>query len=164
MHGRIGFWSDPALGSEFWIDMPVHAERDPLSAVLPSRDRRPLRGRVLYVDRDVASSALLDSFFEEFSDVEFISVKTVAQAVQIAQERPPRVVIFDVTSLSRSDPREAVRLEDLVHGTGAAMIALSSDTNGAIGADERGIVRAALTTPVDFALLEHTLADLLPAT
>jgi PAS domain S-box-containing protein len=117
MGGDVGFRSVLGQGSEFWVDMPLHASgarssvppaaREESSGQVPSEGRR----RVLYIEDNPANVAFMVDLVSTVEDVELITAPTAEMGLELAHERRPDVIILDITlpGMSGVDALRALR-------------------------------------------------------
>jgi signal transduction histidine kinase len=116
MHGKIGFESTPARGSQFWVELPVAAELVPKRASRRSLELPALGGRkILYIEDKIRNVELMRAIVEELQDVRLLDAQTIFDGVRLACAELPDLVItdihlpdgkgFDVLQQLRRDPR-----------------------------------------------------------
>jgi len=101
MNGDVGFRSVAGEGSDFWVDVPVHAA-GPRSSVAPSvrqtgswvvPDGRRL---VLYVEDNPANVTFMKDLVSTFDNLDFLTAPTAEMGVELVRGRHPDVVIMDI--------------------------------------------------------------------
>jgi PAS domain S-box-containing protein len=167
MRGSVGFRSVPSHGSEFWVDMPVHAS-EPLSshkgvgaegALHLDEDRR---GLVLYVEDNPANVTFMQDLLGNFDGIELLAATTAERGIELARARRPKVVIMDINlpGMSGIDAlrilRESSETRDIPV---IALTAAASERDRQRG-EKAGFYRY-LTKPVKVAELEAALETLL---
>jgi PAS domain S-box-containing protein len=103
MDGRVGFQSAPGIGSEFWVELPVHrvtAEDNKSALVVRDAGAAPLgdqRGRsLLYVEDNPANVTFMRDVLGEFDGLELATAPTAEMGIELARARPPDVIIMDI--------------------------------------------------------------------
>jgi PAS domain S-box-containing protein len=101
MNGRVGFESTPAVGSVFWVELPISAASDSVSA----RDShppgatfpmRPARGVVLYVEDNLANIAFMRDFFEDIEGIELVTARSATEGLVLIRALCPDVILMDI--------------------------------------------------------------------
>jgi PAS domain S-box-containing protein len=102
MGGEVGFRSVPGQGSEFWVDMRVHASGMRRSVTPPPHGPLALRFTgvghklVLYVEDNSANVTFMIDLLSTFDNIELVTATTAERGVEIARERHPEVIIMDI--------------------------------------------------------------------
>jgi signal transduction histidine kinase/CheY-like chemotaxis protein len=117
MRGEVGFRSVLGEGSEFWVDMPVHASGAHSSAPPPAREASSGRlapqacRLVLYVEDNPASVTFMRDLMSTIENVDLIVAPTAERGIELARGRRPDVVIMDVNlpGMSGLDALRALR-------------------------------------------------------
>ncbi len=105
MHGAVGFRSVPGEGSQFWVDVPVHAS-DARSiaqpAVRPDGHERSLgdgrggRKTVLYVEDNPANVVFMKDVVSTFDNIDLLTAPTAELGLELARGRAPAVILMDI--------------------------------------------------------------------
>jgi PAS domain S-box-containing protein len=117
MQGNVGFRSVSGEGSEFWVDMPVHAAHAtpglPRVVVETSSDPLASAGRklVLYVEDNPANVTFMKDLVNTFENIDLLTAPTAEMGVELARGRHPDVVIMDINlpGMSGLDALRALR-------------------------------------------------------
>lgn len=169
MHGAVGFASRAGVGSEFWIEVPVHRD----TAAEPVRPRSgdlttsPLasgatRYTVVYVEDNPSNIAFMRDLMGDLPSVELLTAPTAEIGLELIRSQLPKLVIMDINlpGMSGFDAVNQLRAwpetRDIpVIGLSAA--ALAKDM---LRAKDAGFERY-LTKPVKVAELTRALEELL---
>jgi CheY-like chemotaxis protein len=104
MRGEVGFRSVAGMGSEFWVDVPVHttqkASEKPKG---PAHHAGHFSGGasqatrlVLYVEDNPANVAFMRDLVSTFDDLVLITAASAELGIELARARRPEVVIMDI--------------------------------------------------------------------
>jgi PAS domain S-box-containing protein len=171
MHGNVGFRSEPGVGSEFWIELPVYV---PESTVLSSdalaggatgtllAGGDGERFTVVYIEDNPSNIAFMQGLVDELDRVDLITAPTAEVGLEIVRRRLPDVVIMDI-NLPGINGYEATRkLRSWPETKDIPVIALSAAamTSDRKRAADIGFYRY-LTKPVRVAELVATLEEIL---
>ncbi len=100
LDGAVGFHSVAGEGSEFWVEMPVHARSSipaPAPHALdPLRREGEVRGGVLYVEDNPANVIFMQDLLGGFEGIELMIAPTAEMGVQLARARKPDVILMDI--------------------------------------------------------------------
>jgi len=111
MRGRIGFESEEAKGSEFWIDFPLDRSRKaepekrsadrPESAAdpLPAATLRPdgaKRSTLLYVEDNADNVRLMEMILDREDDFTLVSAPNAEEGLELAAQIAPDVILMDI--------------------------------------------------------------------
>ncbi len=171
MQSAVGFSSTEGVGSEFWIEIPVHGGSTVAPTLLVT-DRGPstlatgpAQHRVVYVEDNPSNIAFMRDLMSELPSVELLTAPTAEIGLELIRARLPKLVIMDINlpGMSGFDAVNQLRAwpetRDIpVIGLSAA--ALAKDT---LRAQDAGFERY-LTKPVKVAELVEALEKLLGAT
>jgi CheY-like chemotaxis protein len=157
------------LGSEFWIEIPVHriaagvvATPATLSPAESPLATDQTRHTIVYVEDNPSNIAFMRDLIGELPSVELLTAPTAEIGLELIRARQPKVVIMDINlpGMSGFDAVEKLReWPDTKHipVIGLSAAALVKDTTRAKSA---GFYRY-LTKPVKVAELTGVLEDLL---
>jgi CheY-like chemotaxis protein len=122
----------------------------------------PLRGRVLYIEDNRTNIYLLQSWAEQFADLELLVAETGEEGLATYEQERPNAVILDL-SLPDMPGAEVLRRLRLEPRERAVPIAVLSGFTAAehVQASIRGGAVAYWTKPVDLMRLEQDLTELL---
>ncbi len=168
MGGAVGFHSTPGVGSEFWLELPVPAQRQSEPAPVAAAATTALGSRgsavqIVYIEDNPSNIAFMQGVLEELPGIELITVPNAELGVELVRDSLPHVVIMDI-NLPGMSGYEATRLLKqwpetrhipVIALTAAAMVGDRTRLQGA------GFHRY-LTKPVKVAELLETLERLLP--
>lgn len=100
MGGRVGFTSTQNVGSCFWIDLPVyaHGRHRPGLEDVGQASWAPALGdfTLLYAEDNPSNMDLMRSVLETLNGVRLIEAVTGDQAIALAKQHRPDVVILDL--------------------------------------------------------------------
>jgi CheY-like chemotaxis protein len=169
MRGTVGFTSTEGVGSEFWIEIPVHRE-GPAQPLAPRPgDRAPsalVNGAtihtVVYVEDNPSNIAFMRDLMEDLPGVDLITAPTAEIGLELIRTRLPKLVIMDINlpGMSGFDAVNQLRSwpeTKNIPVIGLSAAALARDT---LRAKDAGFERY-LTKPVKVAELTKALEELL---
>jgi PAS domain S-box-containing protein len=169
MHGVVGFTSTEGVGSEFWIEIPVHREgapplRDPHigDRAPPARAAGAAMHTVVYVEDNPSNIAFMRDLMEDLPGVELFTAPTAEIGLELIRTRLPKLVIMDINlpGMSGFDAVNQLRAwpeTRHIPVIGLSAAALARDT---LRAKDAGFERY-LTKPVKVAELTQALEELL---
>jgi len=172
MGGSVGFRSTPAVGSEFWVELPLYRpdEATRASAPAPSPGRSPLANQaasqfvVVYIEDNPSNIAFMEGVMDELPRVRLIAVPNAEVGVEVVRDVRPQVVIMDINLPGMSGYDATRLLREWPETRDIPVIAL---TAAAMLGDRTRIKEAGfyryLTKPVKVAELLETLEQLLSA-
>jgi PAS domain S-box-containing protein len=168
MSGSVGFRSTPWEGSDFWVDMPIHAEtestaKDEAPQAAPGL-KLDLGGRrvVLYVEDNPANVTFMRDLLGELDDLELITAPTAEMGIELARARKPAVVIMDINlpGMSGLDALYALRGDRATHEIPVIALTAAASERDKQRGQQAGFYRY-LTKPVRVDELEAALQELL---
>ena len=102
MAGGVGFRSVPGVGSEFWVEIPVHVATQPMPAHpraefhhVAATTTRPKRV-VLYVEDNPANVVFMRDLIGGLEDIDLLTVPTAELGIELARARHPDLVLMDI--------------------------------------------------------------------
>jgi PAS domain S-box-containing protein len=169
MGGAVGFKSTTMQGSEFWIDMPIHASKPALAPIDLGTEATQLgvgsKGLVLYVEDNPANVTFMKDLLGSFDGVDLIVAPTAEMGIELARARRPAAIIMDI-NLPGMSGLDALRILKQMPETRdlqvIALTAAASERDKERG-EQAGFYRY-LTKPVKVDELEAALESLLAAT
>jgi PAS domain S-box-containing protein len=132
MGGRVGFQSTPGVGSEFWVDLPVHEIAVEAAVPRPSEKRVGAglggegRWLVVYVEDNPANVTFMRDLLGDFDGLELVTAATAEMGIELAHGRHPDVIIMDINlpGMSGFDALRLLREDPTTNDI--AVIALSA--------------------------------------
>ena len=169
MQSAVGFSSTEGVGSEFWIEIPVHRAGSTVATTPPVRDRGPsalatgaARHTVVYVEDNPSNIAFMRDLMGDLPSVELITAPTAEIGLELIRAGLPKLVIMDINlpGMSGFDAINQLRAwpeTRHIPVIGLSAAALLKDT---LRAQDAGFDRY-LTKPVKVAELMGALEELL---
>ncbi|HEY8946787.1 MAG TPA: response regulator, partial [Polyangiaceae bacterium] len=101
MEGTVGFVSEPGVGSQFWVELPIAAAQGaPASLAVPrelaSLEAQGPRYTVVYVEDNPSNIAFMEDLLADFERVELITAPTAEIGIELIRATRPKVVIMDI--------------------------------------------------------------------
>ncbi|CAN5125878.1 hypothetical protein BH09MYX1_BH09MYX1_56180 [soil metagenome] len=166
MNGSVGFRSVYTEGSQFWVDVPRHVEKEE-----PATEPRPRavasqleerRGLVLYVEDNPANVMFMQDLMGSFEGIELVSAPTAEMGVELARARHPAVIIMDINlpGMSGLDALEVLRGWPETRSIPVIALTAAASERDRQRGELAGFYRY-LTKPVKVAELEAALESLL---
>jgi PAS domain S-box-containing protein len=168
MRGSIDFTSTVGTGSTFWIDLPLHLTTAAPHPTAPSHlaasalATGPARHRVLYIEDNPSSAALMRDLVDQLAALELVISPTAEAGLAEIAVRRPALVIMDINlpGMSGFQATEHLRASEATRTLpiiGLSAAALPTDTSRAA---RTGFDRY-LTKPLNLPALTRALEDLL---
>jgi PAS domain S-box-containing protein len=171
MGGTVGFRSEPGVGSEFWVEVPVHdvleaeeswagTARDHPSPALSKGPKR----LVVYVEDNPSNIAFMRELLGDFESIELMTAPTAEIGLELCRAHRPALVIMDINLPGMSGLDATRRLHEWPETKHIPVVALSA---AAMPRDkERGEALGFyryLTKPVQIDELTRVLEEILAA-
>lgn len=170
MDGTVGFQSNEGVGSEFWIEIPVHREVAEVSAVerMGQIAGNALLGPhgeryvIVYIEDNPSNIAFMEDLIADFERVELVTAPTAEIGIELVRARQPNIVIMDINLPGMSGFEATRQLKQWPETKMIPIIALSA---AAMVRDKARVQDAGfyryLTKPVKVDELAGTLEELL---
>jgi PAS domain S-box-containing protein len=168
MNGRVGFSSELARGSQFWIELPVHHQAAaelrqvsaPGSAWSPAR--RASSHKIVYVEDNPSNIAFMEDMLGDLPSVALLVARSAETGIEVIRAQRPDVVIMDINLPGMSGLEAMKRLRAWPESRDIPVIGLSA---AALPADTKRAAEAGffryLTKPVKVAELTSALEEIL---
>jgi PAS domain S-box-containing protein len=169
MAGTVGFTSAEGVGSEFWIEVPMHriaaplVPKDAIEEYATSSLAMPgTRHTIVYVEDNPSNIAFMREVIEELPSIELVTAPTAEIGLELIRTRLPRLVIMDINlpGMSGFDAVNQLRAwpeTNNIPVIGLSAAALARDT---LRAKDAGFARY-LTKPIKIPELMSALEELL---
>jgi PAS domain S-box-containing protein len=173
MAGSVGFRSRPDVGSEFWIELPLHDAKllrptalgSAAPAVASPTSTADARYTVVYIEDNPSNVAFMRSLLEDIERVGLLCVPTAEVGIEVVRAARPDLVIMDMNLPGMSGYEATRRLREWPETRAIPVIAL---TAAAMIGDHKRVTEAGfqryLTKPVRIDELLRVLDELLPIT
>lgn len=167
MGGDVEVGSTSSTGTEFWIEM--RAAEQP--AVLSENERvfdrpvhaigtSPIRGSVLQVEDNPSNIRLVNRIMQRRPHVHLVTTQFGSQAVELAKELRPDVILLDVNLPDISGREVLARLRSEPETRDMRIVMLSADaTDGQIANLLESGATEYLTKPIDVGALLATIDE-----
>lgn len=133
MNGRTGFSSVEGKGSEFWIELPVHAEVGAPSVAFVARQERSLlsddsgpRFSIVYIEDNPSNIAFMEDLLADYGRVDLATAPTAEIGLELVRGRQPNLVIMDINLPGMSGFEATRHLRGWPETRGIPVIALSA--------------------------------------
>ena len=173
MAGSVGFRSRPGVGSEFWIELPLHeaklmrpAAQGPVTpAVASPVGSAGARYTVVYIEDNPSNVAFMRSLLEDVERISLFCVPTAEVGIEVVRAGRPDLIIMDINLPGMSGYEATRMLREWPETRHIPVIAL---TAAAMTGDHKRMAEAGfqryLTKPVRIDELLQVLDELLPGT
>ena len=165
----MGFKSEPGLGSAFWIDLPTDRQGGAQPPGGPPGERwgadvPPVAASrtVLYVVDIPSNLLLMEEILGRIPRVAMLSTHTAEQALDMARDRVPDLIIVDINLPGLNGLQALERLKASPETTHVPVVAVNADAMP--DEVERGLkagFRAYLTKPIDTEEVRRTVVEVL---
>ena len=133
MKGRVGFESEAAKGSAFWVEVPV----DQVGAAMPtaphvetSADSTLVtavpRHKVVYVEDNPSNIAFMRELMADLPGIELLTAPTAEIGIELVRAHHPELVIMDINLPGMSGFDAAKQLAGLPETKSIPIIALTA--------------------------------------
>ncbi|TVZ40013.1 PAS domain S-box-containing protein [Alteromonadaceae bacterium 2753L.S.0a.02] len=104
MRGAIGFESEPGVGSEFWVELPIAQEGEKAisaqadDAFLAKRKDLSIVGRkrILYIEDNPANTKLFEKIIDRFEQLEVKTMMEPLVGIYEARTSQPDIIVLDI--------------------------------------------------------------------
>jgi signal transduction histidine kinase/ActR/RegA family two-component response regulator len=167
MEGTVGFVSEPGVGSQFWVELPIAAAQGaPASLAVPrelaSLEAEGPRYTVVYVEDNPSNIAFMEDLLADFERVELITAPTAEIGIELIRATRPKVVIMDIHLPGMNGFEALQRLREWPETRDIPVIGLSAAAmvRDATRIEKAGFYRY-LTKPVKVDEFARVLGELL---
>ncbi len=169
MQGSVGFSSEVGVGSEFWVDVPIHIATSNSGDLVKARapEGSPLAAasaahRIVYIEDNPSNIVFMRELISELPAVELLTAPTAEIGIELVRAQQPAVVIMDINLPGMSGFDAVKVLASWPETRHIPVIALSAAamSRDTIRARDAGFFRY-LTKPVKIDELLETLNDVL---
>lgn len=172
MGGSVGFRSQPGVGSEFWVELPLQRRTDrperEEAAAGSGSELLATNGELLsivYIEDNPSNIAFMEGALDELPNVRLTSVPNAELGIEVVRQLQPRVVIMDINLPGMSGYEATRRLREWPETSHIPVIAL---TAAAMLGDRKRLSEAGfhryLTKPVKVGELLEAIESLLTTT
>jgi PAS domain S-box-containing protein len=133
MQGSVGFTSEVEVGSEFWIDLPLHRQ---LAVEVPAARQvvevpsllttGEQRHTIVYVEDNPSNIAFMRELVDDLPSVELLIAPTAEIGLELIRTHQPRVVIMDINLPGMSGFDAVARLREWPETRDIPIIGLSA--------------------------------------
>jgi CheY-like chemotaxis protein/anti-sigma regulatory factor (Ser/Thr protein kinase) len=170
MNSTVGFDGEEGVGSQFWIELPMHRASTSVPPAGPDMGARAsvLSGAegpryvVVYVEDNPSNIAFMEDLLADFERVELVVAPTAEIGIELVRSRQPNVVIMDINLPGMNGIEATQKLRAFPETSHIPVIALSAAAmvRDAKRVQDAGFYRF-LTKPVKVDELASTLEELL---
>jgi CheY-like chemotaxis protein len=168
MHGKVGFSSVEGEGSQFWVEVPMHASGVRASSEPPAvRAAQPVlegsgRRLVLYVEDNPANVKFMEDLLGAFDSIDLMTAPTAEMGVEIARSARPAVIIMDINlpGMSGLDALRVLRATPETREIPVIALTAAASERDRKRGEEAGFYRY-LTKPIKVDQLETALEGIL---
>jgi CheY-like chemotaxis protein len=128
MDGKIGFRSQPGVGSTFWIELPkAHAEpKAVVAAGRPGVGNRFADRTILYIEDSASAAMLMQGIMRFLDGVRLRHAATGQEGLSISRRELPDVIVLDIGLPDMDGTEVNRRLKRDPRTAGIPVVALSA--------------------------------------